>query len=123
EITRRFVEFETANPAKATGYFLHAKALIAQSADPEAARKLLEKSLSIDGRDSAAHFELGAIHDRARRYEDAAREFERAAELVPSDPAPHYRLSRVYDRLGKRDAADAERARHASLVKAQEVAK
>jgi tetratricopeptide (TPR) repeat protein len=123
EITRRFVEYETANPASSLGYFLHAKALNAQSTEPAAAQKLLEKALAIEERDAAAHFELGAIHDRMRRYEAAAREFERAAELAPADPSIHYRLSRVYDRLGKREAAEAARARHATLVKAQEVAK
>ncbi len=119
EVTKRFIEYETANPASFTGYFLHAKALNAQSIEPETARKLLEKSLAINERDAAAHFELGAVFDRTQRYADAAREFERAAELAPSDPATHYRLARVYDRLGKPEAAKAERDMHAKLESAQ----
>jgi tetratricopeptide (TPR) repeat protein len=119
ELTKKFIEYETANPSKSTGYFLHAKALNAQSAEPETARKLLEKALGINELDAAAHFELGAVFDRTHRYADAAREFERAAELAPNDAATHYRLSRVYDRLGKPEAAQLERERHAKLEKAE----
>jgi len=123
EVTKQFVSYENANPASATGYLLHAKALNAQSIEPETARKLLEKSISMDDRDPSAHFELGAVLDRTQHYAEAAREFERAAELDPVDPATHYRLSRVYDRLGKPDAARAERERHAKLVEAQQNAR
>jgi len=75
--------------------------------------------LAMNERDAAAHFELGTVLDRERRYADAAREFERAAELAPNDAATHYRLSRVYDRLGKTEAAKAERDKHAKLESAQ----
>jgi tetratricopeptide (TPR) repeat protein len=120
EVTKKFIEYETANPSSFAGYFWHAKALNAQSIEPETARKLLEKALAMNERDASAHFELGTVFDRTRRYADAAREFERATELAPNDPATHYRLSRVYDRLGKVEAAQAERERHAKLEKAQQ---
>ena len=122
EVTQKFIEYETAHPESFTGYFLHAKALNAQSIELETARKLLEKALAINERDAAAHFELGTVFERSQRYADAAREFERAAELAPNDAATHYRLSRVYDRLGKHEAARAERARHAQLEEAQQQA-
>jgi tetratricopeptide (TPR) repeat protein len=119
EVTKKFIEYETANPSSFAGYYLHAKALNAQSIELETARKLLEKALTMNERDASAHFELGTVFDRTQRYADAAREFERAAELAPDDPAAHYRLSRVYDRLGKPEAARAERDRHAKLEQAQ----
>jgi tetratricopeptide (TPR) repeat protein len=119
ELTKKFIEYETANPSKSVAYYLHAKALNAQSIEPDTARKLLEKALEINERDAASHFELGNVFDRAQRYPDAAREFERAAELAPDDAATHYRLSRVYDRLGKPEAARIERERHAELEKSQ----
>jgi tetratricopeptide (TPR) repeat protein len=119
EVTKKFIEYEAANPSKSAAYYLHAKALNAQSAEPEAARKLLEKALEMNERDAAVHFELGTVFDRTRHYTDAAREFERAAELAPNDAATHYRLSRVYDRLGKPEAAQIERERHAKLEKEQ----
>ena len=121
-VTKKFADYEAANPASSLGYFLHAKAFNVQSIEPETARALLEKSLAINERDAPAHFELGATLDRTQHYPEAAREFERAAELAPEDAATHYRLARVYDRLGKREAAQAERKRHAELIKAQDAA-
>jgi tetratricopeptide (TPR) repeat protein len=120
QVTRRFAAFESANPASATGYLLHAKALDAQSIEPEAALRLLEKSIAINAGDASAHFEMGTVLDRLQRFAEAAVEFERTAKLAPSDPAAHYRLARDYDRLGKHDEAEAEREKHARLVKAQE---
>lgn len=121
EVTARFAEYEAAHPASATGYLLHAKALDAQSIEPQAALRLLEKSIAIDGQDSSAHFEKGMVLDRLQRFADAVAEFEQAAELAPSDAAAHYRLARDYDRIGKHEAAQEEREKHARLVKAQEV--
>ncbi|HVV46001.1 MAG TPA: tetratricopeptide repeat protein, partial [Bryobacteraceae bacterium] len=119
EVTKVFAAYTAANPAKAAGYFLQAKALNTQAIDPAEARRLLEKAISIDDHDAAAHFELGNALERLRSYSEAAREFERAAELTPNDPAVHYRLSRVYDRLGRAEDAQAERVKHAALEKAQ----
>jgi tetratricopeptide (TPR) repeat protein len=123
EVTTRFIAYETAHPESAMGYVLHAKALNAQSIEPETARTLLEKAISMDDRDASSHFELASLYDRAQRYADSAREFERAAQLDPADPATQYRLSRVYDRLGNAEAARRARERHAKLVEAQQAAK
>ena len=117
-VTKIFISYEQAHPDSFMGYFLHAKALNLQSAEPETAMALLQKAAGMNERDAPVHFELGTVFDRLRRYAEAAREFERAAELAPDDAATHYRLSRVYDRLGKAEAAQAERDRHAALEKA-----
>jgi tetratricopeptide (TPR) repeat protein len=120
QVTQRFAEHEAAHPASASGYLLHAKALDAQSVEPETALLLLQKSIALNGSDPSAHFEMGTVLDRLQRFADAVAEFERAVQLAPSVPAAHYRLARDYDRVGKHDAARAERERHALLVKAQE---
>ncbi|HYW47058.1 MAG TPA: tetratricopeptide repeat protein [Bryobacteraceae bacterium] len=119
-VTERFAEYESAHPASAAGYLLHAKALDAQSLSPETAMRLLQKSIAMNAGDASAHFEMGTVLDRLQRFDGAAAEFERAAELAPSDPAAHYRLARDYDRIGKHQAAQAEREKHAELIKAQE---
>jgi tetratricopeptide (TPR) repeat protein len=116
ELTRQFEQFEKANPARPAGYVLHAKALNAQSIEPEKARKLLETAIALDDRDAQAHFELGVVLERERHYEEAVRELTRAAELDPKDSATHYRLSRLYDRLGRPEDARRERELHAKLV-------
>ena len=48
EVTKNSSQYEAANPRIAVGYLLHAKALNAQSIEPETARKLLEKAIAID---------------------------------------------------------------------------
>jgi Flp pilus assembly protein TadD len=120
QVTERFTAYESAHPDDATGYLLHAKALDAQSLDPETALRLLEKSIAMGAGDASAHFEMGTVLDRLQRFTEAVAEFERAAELAPSDAAAHYRLARDYDRIGKHEAAQAEREKHAKLIKAQE---
>jgi tetratricopeptide (TPR) repeat protein len=84
QVTERFVQYESAHPASAEGYLLHAKALDAQSSEPETAQKLIAKSIAIDPRDESAHFEMGNVLDRLQRFPEAAAEFERAVELAPA---------------------------------------
>jgi tetratricopeptide (TPR) repeat protein len=120
EVTTRFAAYEAANPAAAAGYLLHAKALDAQSIEPETALRLIEKSIALDAREASAHFELGTVLDRLGRYAEAAAAFESAVALAPSDAAGHYRLARDYDRIGKPEAARAEREKHAQLIAGQE---
>jgi tetratricopeptide (TPR) repeat protein len=120
EVGRRFAAYETAHPESANGYLLHAKVLDAQSLEPEASLRLIEKSIAINGTDASGHFEAGTVLDRLQRFEEAAAAFERAAQLAPSDAATHYRLARDYDRIGKHEAAQAEREKHARLMQTQE---
>lgn len=120
QVTERFAAYQGAHPASAEACLLHARALDAQGIEPETALRLLQKSIAIDGRDGAAHFELGTVLDRLQRFAEGAAEFEKAVEIAPSDPAAHYRLARDYDRIGKHEAAQAEREKHAQLVKARD---
>ncbi len=119
-VTERFAEYEASRPTSAAGYLFHARALDAQSVDPEKALRLIEKSIAINASDASAHFEMGTVLDRLQRFGDAAAAFEKAAELAPADAAAHYRLARDYDRVGKHEAAQVEREKHARLVKAQD---
>jgi len=119
-VTVKFAAYEVAHPASALAYLLHAKALDAQSLQPEAALRLIEKSISLNANDASAYFEMGTVLDRLNHFPDAAAAFERAAQLAPSDAATHYRLARDYDRIGKPAAAQLERDKHAQLVKSQD---
>jgi tetratricopeptide (TPR) repeat protein len=119
EVTRHFIAFEQANPARYQGYLLHAKALDAQGVEPETARRLLTRSIAMNDVDASAHFELGALLDRLHLFAESAAEFERAAAIEPNDAATHYRLARLYDRLDKPEAAAAERESHRKLIAAQ----
>ncbi len=122
QVTERFAQREAAHPWSAEAYLLHARALDAQSLEPETSLRLIEKSIALEGGggSASAHFEMGTVLDRLGNYEKAAAEFERAVALSPADAAAHYRLARDYDRTGKHQAAEAEREKHAQLVKSQE---
>ena len=123
EVTRIAAAFEKTNPISPAGYLLHARALNAESKDPEAALTLLQKALTLDGRDSSAQFELGTVFDRLQRLPDAVQAFEKATALDPSDPAAHYRLARDYERLGRTAEAQAERDKHARLTRTQDASR
>lgn len=114
-VASRFAEYESAHPASAEGYLLHAKALDAQSLEPEMALRLLERSVAIDSRNASAHFEMGTVLDRLQRFADAAVEFERAIVITPADAASHGRLAADYERIGRHEAAQAERAKQEQL--------
>ncbi|HLK61915.1 MAG TPA: tetratricopeptide repeat protein [Bryobacteraceae bacterium] len=120
QVTEKFAAYEAAHPTSAEGYLWHAKALNAQSLPADESLRLLEKSMSLNGGDASAYFEMGTVLDRLQRFTDAVAAFEQAVKLAPGDPAGHYRLARDYDRIGKHEAAQAEREKHAQLVKAQE---
>jgi tetratricopeptide (TPR) repeat protein len=120
QVTKRFAEYETRHPSSAEGYLLHAKALDAQSIEPETALRLIRKSIEIDSRNASSYFEMGTVLDQLQRFAEAAVAYERAAALEPSDAKVHYRLARDYDRTGKHDAARSERETHARLIASQE---
>ena len=52
-----------------------------------------------------ALLQLGAIEQRARRYEAAAQYLERATREHPDLPEAHYRLGRLYLRMGRAESA------------------
>ena len=121
EVTKQFIEYETANPASATGYLLHAKALNAQSIEPETARKLLEKAISMNERDAAGALRTGhGLRPRRGTTRMPPREFERAAELDPErsgdalSPLPRLRPPGQAGSGARR-----EREIHAKLVEAR----
>ncbi len=114
-VTQRFAEYESAHPTSSLAWLLHAKALDAQSMEPDLALRLLEKSIALNPSNAAAHFEAGTVLDRLQRFADAAVEFEKAIVITPTDPALHDRLARDYDRIGRHEAAAAERQKYMQL--------
>jgi tetratricopeptide (TPR) repeat protein len=118
-VTEKFAAYQAAHPERAEAWLLHAKALDAQSLEPEKALGLIEKSIALDAGNAAAYFEKGTVLDRMERFADASAAYERAAQLAPGDAATHYRLARDYERMGKPEEAARERERHAELVKEQ----
>lgn len=104
------------------GPFLYGQILLAQhgaGADADSLgeiEKLFRESLERREDFWEANFELGALLEKQRRYEEAEKHLRRAVELNPESSKPRYRLARVYRRLGKIEAARAESETHRRLT-------
>ncbi|HEY1404721.1 MAG TPA: tetratricopeptide repeat protein, partial [Pyrinomonadaceae bacterium] len=57
-----------------------------------------------------AHYDLGKLLMRLRRYDEALSIFERGLALNDSDPGIHYQLFTVYSRLKRKPEAERELA-------------
>ena len=110
-VTQRFVNYQQTNPQNYLGYFLHAKALVAQSSGLEQAETLLRQSIALNGKYWESHYDLGILLMDKRAFQEAEKEFRRSTELNPTDPATHYRLFRALVALGRTQEAEAELAR------------
>ena len=115
EITTAYEAWSARDPRNAKAQLLLAKALLTANNRDQRGQALLEKSISLDGADWEAHYELGVLLEGKRDYPAAAKELQRAIELAPRQPEPHYHLARVYDRLGEPERAEAEREIHQKL--------
>jgi len=111
QVTERFAAYHAAHPDLPAARLLYAKALNAQSLDPEKVLTLLDRPT-----DASAWFERALALDSLHRYSDAVAAYEHSAQLAPADPATHYHLARDYDRLGNHEAAQRERKTHADLI-------
>jgi tetratricopeptide (TPR) repeat protein len=116
EITMVSEKWAAQNPRNAEGPLLLAKARLAGDAKDPTAEALLRKSISLDGQNWEAHYELGVLLEGKRNWPGAAEELKRSADLDEKQAMPHYHLARVYDRLGEAEKAKAERALHERLT-------
>ena len=109
-IAERFIGYQETNPHSDLGYFLHAKALIAQSSRLEEAEGLLRQSIARNAKYWESHYDLGILLMSRGAIEEAEREFRRTTQLNPTNPAAHYRLFRALAALGRTREAEAELA-------------
>jgi tetratricopeptide (TPR) repeat protein len=65
----------------------------------------LHEALSYNPQFPQAHYELGLVLEKERKFEEAIVPLQRAMELDPLYAEPHYTLGRIYQRQGKREAA------------------
>ena len=65
----------------------------------------LHEALSYNPKFPQAHYQLGLVLEKQRKFEEAIAPLQRAIELDPLYPEPHYTLGRIYQRLGKREEA------------------
>ena len=58
--------------------------------------KLLEEAVQIAPTFFRAHFDLGLLYQKARRFQEAEREYKRSRELVPKNVQPLINLGSLY---------------------------
>jgi tetratricopeptide (TPR) repeat protein len=72
------------------------------------AEKLLRRAIALDARHFYAHYDLGRLLVRMKRYEEAIGVLQGAVRLRERDPGAHYQLFISYSRLKRKDEADRE---------------
>ena len=115
DITRVYQERAKRDPPNAKAKLLLAKVLLAADDKEPQAESLLRNSVTLNGADWEAPYELGRMLSSRHHYAEAAEQLERSIQLAPNEPEPHYHLARVYDHLGDPERAKAEREMHAKL--------
>jgi tetratricopeptide (TPR) repeat protein len=65
----------------------------------------LHEALSYNPKFPQAHYQLGLVLEKERKFEEAIAPLQRAIELDPLYPEPHYILGRIYQRQRKREEA------------------
>ena len=116
DVTKASEKWASSNPNSAQAQLLLARVRLVNDPQDASAEGLLRKSISLDGNNWEAHYELGVLLEARRKYSESAEELRRAIELDPKQAMPHYHLARVYDRLGETERAKSEREVHQALV-------
>ena len=93
-----------------------AVSLISLNRLDEAAARLRE-SLSYNPEFPQAHYELGLVLEKERKFGEAIAPLQRAIDLDPLYAEPHYTLGRIYQRQGKREEAQEQMEKFKKLRK------
>lgn len=81
--------------------------LLTQQGKLDEAESYLKEALQYDQKFAQAHFQLGVIYDKQRRYQEAVQSLDQATACDPSYPEPWYLLGKISYRLGKREKSRA----------------
>jgi tetratricopeptide (TPR) repeat protein len=74
--------------------------------EPANGQVLLEKALQIVPANAEAHFQLGALMDRGKRYAEAIRQFQKVIALEPGNPQAYDYLALDLEPLGEIEKAE-----------------
>ena len=93
--------------------------LLSSAASSKEAESLLRRALALEPQNYPAHYDLGRLLVRLKRYEEALPILERGVPLGKNDPGIHYQLFIAYSRLKRKDDAERELIRFKSLEEAR----
>ena len=83
------------------------------------AKILLRRAIALEPKNYPAHYDLGRLLVRLRRYDEALPILEQGVPLGQSDPGIHYQLFIAYSRLKRKEDADRELAKFKILEEAR----
>jgi tetratricopeptide (TPR) repeat protein len=87
---------------------LNLGALLVKLGRLQEAEACLQESLRYDPQFPKAHWQMGLLLEKEKKYEGAIHELNLAAQFDHADPEPHYALGGLYQRLGDKAKAEAE---------------
>jgi tetratricopeptide (TPR) repeat protein len=87
----------------------------------EEAEPLLKEALGYSPRMPLAHYEMGLLLEKQKKYMGALLSLKKAAEYDPAMPVPHFAMIRIYQQLGEKDKAAAEMQIFEKLNQAQKM--
>jgi tetratricopeptide (TPR) repeat protein len=114
EVIERFHRYADLKPNDAMAQFHYAISLWkgrrvnTPDVDYATVKKLLERSIALNGESAEAHLQLGILYNDQHQDGPAQLEFERAVALDPKLADAHFRLGRSYLRAGEKDKGQAE---------------
>lgn len=96
--------------------YLYGLTLVHMSKTQEAIAAF-QKSIALNPKAAASHYELGILYSRAGDLQLARSEFERVLAIAPGSIKSRYQLSRIYHRLGQTGKAQAMAVQIQQLLK------
>jgi tetratricopeptide (TPR) repeat protein len=87
----------------------------------EEAKPLLNEAIGYAARMPLAHYQMGLVLEKQKKYPEALAFFKKAAEYDPVLPVPHFAMIRIYQQMGEEDKAAAEMQIFEKLKQAQKM--
>ena len=111
EVTKRLAGFAGRYPDNPAANYYYALSLWKSESDEgplantEEVESLLNKAVKRDPKHFEAHYQLGALYERQKRYDEAIREYRLTVKLRPDFDRAYYRLGQTYRRTGQNGKA------------------
>lgn len=96
-------------------------ALLIKNNRIDEAEPLLKEAIGYSVRMPLAHYQMGLVLEKQKKYPEALDSLKRAAEYDPALPDPHFAMIRIYRQTGEKDKAASEMQVFEKLKQAQKM--
>ncbi|WP_255483836.1 tetratricopeptide repeat protein [Granulicella sp. 5B5] len=121
EVIQRFHRYADLEPNNALAQYYYAMSLWkggqteGAPVDMQHVESLLQRAVTLDGKLTEAHFELGNLYSGRHDYAQSVPQYRRVIELDPKFADAHFRLATDYTHMGDKSQAQAEFAIYQKL--------